>query len=78
MKLGAEIGLRVFKIFYWALWVGEFGAVVLIAFVLDNEQSHNYFEVVMMVIVTALVVVVTHYVLTIPIGKKLAEIKAND
>jgi hypothetical protein len=79
MKLGAEIGLRLLKSFYWGLWVGEFGAVALFSFGLLNRGEYsNIYDRVFALIAALIVVTLTHYILTIPIGKKLAEIKAND
>jgi hypothetical protein len=78
MKLGSEIGLRLLKVFYWVLRVGEFGAVALFSFgLLDRDEYVHISDRVFYLIVALIVATLTHYILTIPIGKKLAEVKAN-
>ena len=81
MKLGAEIGVRLLRVFYWALWVAEAFAVYLVGGVLFTAVSEGAIkaeEAVSIFIGLPLVVASIHYILTIPIGRKLAEEKADD
>jgi len=81
MKLGAEIGVRLLRVFYWLLWVAEAGAVWVVGFILYRLASgKSDFESDMMPFLTwlPLAVACAHYILTIPIGRKLAEDKADD
>ncbi|MDB9867299.1 hypothetical protein OAD24_06035 [Pseudomonadales bacterium] len=79
MKLGAEIGVRLLRVFYWALWVAEAGAVCFIGGVLLSENVRKFdTEDVAATLIILSAVACAHYILTIPIGRKLAEDKADN
>jgi hypothetical protein len=85
MSLLSEIGLRLLRIFYWCLWFAEALAVLVACSVLvkvavgfDTLHATQLKEAPFLIGLPLIVVPLTHYILTIPIGKKLAEIKAND
>ena len=89
MKLGAEIGVRLLRVFYWLLWIGEMcgtGALLAMAVMLARGVNFSGYPLRQdaiynggaIMIGLVLIVACAHYILTIPIGKKLAEGKADD
>ena len=80
MKLGAEIGVRLLRVFYWLLWVAEAFAIFLsgnVLWVTLLSENFRKFDVVIGLILLP-AAACAHYILTIPIGRKLAEDKADD
>jgi hypothetical protein len=82
MNLWATIGSRMLKLTYWALWFFEVSAVLVICLVLFGitfqDKSGDPAELFKIFIGLPLGIAVVHFGLTNPIGKKLAEAKAND
>ena len=77
--MGAEIGVRMLRVFYWLLWVAEAGAVCFVGGTLlsGNVRKFDAEDVAATLIILS-AVACAHYILTIPIGRKLAEDKADN
>jgi len=78
MNLASEVGGRLLRVAYWALWVAEIGVAAAVLRMLDLLVSNNLTdEGLIMLIIAPIVALLTHYVLTYPIGKKLAADRAK-
>ena len=80
MKLGSEIGVRLLRVFYWGLWLAEIGVAVTVFNLLFRRfvgGTGITDEGVITLTIASIVALLSHYVLTIPIGKKLAADRAK-
>jgi uncharacterized membrane protein YhaH (DUF805 family) len=78
MNLASEILGRLLRVIYWGLWVAEIGVAAAVLRMLDLLVSNNLTdEGLITLIIAPIVAILTHYVLIIPISKKLTKDKAD-